>query len=276
MVERFLAAAVQLNSGEDKAANVAAATRSIESAADEAAKLIALPEMFTCYGRRELMLAAAEPIPGPTSAHLAALAARLNVTLVAGSLPEATAQTDKVYNTSLVIGPDGALLAQYRKIHLFDVDLPGRVSVCESNWSLPGSSLSVANTPCGWIGQAICYDLRFPELFRELSTRHMDLLVVPSAFTLATGRDHWELLIRARAVENQVFVIAPNQSGAHPGGLASFGHSMIVDPWGTPLAIAAEGDGFALAEIDLARQAEIRRSLPALAHRRLPFDDASS
>ncbi|MBX3415542.1 MAG: carbon-nitrogen hydrolase family protein [Pirellulales bacterium] len=271
MDERFLAAAVQLNSREDKAANVAAAQHWIEAAAAAGARLIALPEMFTCYGRREAMLAAAEPIPGPTSELLAALAERLRITLIGGSLPEAASQPGKVFNTSLVFGPEGTLLARYRKIHLFDVDLPGRVTVCESNWSLPGDSIATCPTPCGTLGQAICYDLRFPELFRELSARQVELIVVPSAFTRATGRDHWELLIRARAVENQAFLIAPNQVGHHAPGLESYGHSLIVDPWGTPLAVAADEPGLAVAEIDRARLAEIRRNLPALAHRRLPF-----
>jgi deaminated glutathione amidase len=234
------------------------------------AQLVALPEMFNCYGRPEAMLAAAELIPGPTSERMSALAARLHITLVAGSMPEQSDRADRVYNTSLLFGPDGSLLASYRKVHLFDVDLPERVSVRESSWSLPGDSFSVAATPCGRLGQAICYDLRFPELFRELAARDMEILVVPSAFTLATGRDHWELLVRARALENQVFVVAPNQFGTHAPGLMSYGRSLIVDPWGTPLATAADGEGLAVAEIDLARLADIRRQLPALSHRRLP------
>lgn len=275
MNERYLAAAVQLNSRDDRAANLAAAEHWIETAAQQGAQLVALPEMFTCFGSPAAILSAAELIPGPTSARLSALAARLRITLVAGSFPEQSERADRIYNTSLLFGPDGALLSTYRKVHLFDVDLPGRVTVRESDWCLPGEALSVTATPCGRVGVAICYDLRFPELFRALASSDMDVLVLPAAFTQTTGRDHWELLVRARAVENQVFVVAPNQCGANGAGQVSFGHSMIVDPWGTPLATAADGAGLALAEIDFVRMADIRRQLPALTHRRLTGDRAA-
>lgn len=271
MDERFLAAVVQLNSRDDKGANLASAEHWIETAAARGARLVALPEMFNCYGRPADMLAAAEPIDGATCRRMSALAARLQITLVAGSMPEQSDRHDRVYNTSLLFGPDGSLLATYRKIHLFDVDLPGRVAQRESSWSLPGDALAVTHTACARVAQAICYDLRFPELFRELSARGMEILVVPSAFTLTTGRDHWELLLRARAVENQVFVLAPAQYGTHAPGQTSFGRSSIIDPWGTPLAVAADGEGLAMAEIDLARLAEIRRQLPVLTHRRIPL-----
>jgi len=263
----YLAAAVQLNSREDCAANLAAATRWCEEAARRGASLVALPETFTCLGRPEAMLAAAEEIPGATSEALGRLAARLGVTLLAGSLPERAGE-GRAYNTSLLFDPQGRLLARYRKRHLFDVDLPGRVTHRESQWFAAGDDVATVDTPCGKLGLAICYDLRFPEHFRRLADAGAEVIAIPSAFTLATGRDHWEVLLRARAIENQAFVIAPNQFGQHTPALTSFGRSTIIDPWGTPLAIAADGEGLALAEINPQRLAEIRGQLPALRHRR--------
>ncbi len=269
MTATYLAAAVQMTSGEDTAANLQTATGLIEQAAAAGASLVALPEMFACLGRFEAMVASAEEVPGgPTSEALCQLARRLKITLVAGSIAEKSSREGKIHNTSLLIGPDGAVLARYRKMHLFDVDLPGQVSMIESRWMIPGDETAVTPTPLGCIAQAICYDLRFPELFRQLADRGAEVICVPSAFTLPTGRDHWEILLRARAIENQAFVVAPNQFGRHTAQLTTYGRSMIVDPWGTPLAIAADGVGLAIAEIDLARMAEIRERLPALRHRR--------
>lgn len=263
---KYLAAAVQLNSREDRAANLAAARRWAEAAARRGAALVALPEMFSCLGRPEAMLEAAEEIPGPTSDDLAHLARRLGVTLVGGSIAE-RAPEGRAYNTSLLFGPDGGLLARYRKRHLFDIDLPGRVTNQESRWFAHGNAIVVAETPVGKLGLAICYDLRFPEHFRRLADAGAEAIAIPSAFTLATGRDHWEVLLRARAIENQTFVVAPNQFGQHTPALTSFGRSTIVDPWGTLLAVAADGEGLAVAEIDFERLAEIRAQLPALRHR---------
>jgi deaminated glutathione amidase len=268
MADVYRAAAVQMSSGEDTAANLLSATQWIEQAAAAGAHLVVLPEMFVCLGRVEAMLASAEGIPGPTSDALCQLARRLRITLVAGSFAERSPRPDKVYNTSLLIGPDGAILARYRKMHLFDVDLPGQVSLDESSWITAGDQTAATSTPQGCIGQAICYDLRFPELFRQLADAGADVICVPAAFTLPTGRDHWEVLVRARAIENQAFVVAANQFGRHTPQLTSYGRSMIVDPWGTPLAIGADGVGLAMADIDLTRMAEIRRRLPALEHRR--------
>jgi predicted amidohydrolase len=268
MLPKFRAAAVQTSSGEDKSRNLRTAFALVEQAAAAGAQLIALPEMFAFYGRPAQILAAAEEIPGPTSQALCDLARRLAVTLVAGSLCERSTQPAKGYNTSLIIGPDGTVLAQYRKRHLFDVQMAGQVSCRESSWLLAGEKICATSTDCGRIGLAICYDLRFPELFRELVDAGCELFCIPSAFTLATGRDHWEVLLRARAIENQAYVIAPNQFGQHTPGLTTYGHSMIIDPWGTVLATAADGEGVIMAEIDLARVVAVREQLPALVHRR--------
>lgn len=265
MTERYLAAAVQLNSREEVAVNMAAAIRWTEEAARRGARLVVLPELFNCLGRSEAMLRQAEEIPGATSDALRKLAARLGVTLLAGSICERSPAAGKAYNTSLLFAPDGKLLARYRKLHLFDVDLPGRVCYRESDWLLPGGDVVAVDTDLGRLGLSICYDIRFPELMR---LQQADVQLVASAFTFATGRDHWEVLLRARAIENQAFVVAANQFGEHTPQFITLGRSMIVDPWGTVLAVAADGEGLAMAEIDLARQAEIRRRLPALAHRR--------
>jgi predicted amidohydrolase len=200
---------------------------------------------------------------------MAALARRHGVTLLLGSLPEAIPGQARVYNTSVVLGPDGARLACYRKMHLFDIDIPGMPLLKESKAVAPGTELVVCETPQGPLGLSICYDLRFPELFRELARRGARLLAVPSAFTDRTGKDHWEVLLRARAIENLAYVVAPAQVGAHDRGRASHGHAMIVDPWGSILAQLADGEGVAVAEIDPERQERLRRELPALDHRRL-------
>jgi predicted amidohydrolase len=263
----FLAAAVQMNSGEDPAANLAVATRLVERAAARGATLVALPELFLCLGRPEVMLRHAEQVPGPTSDALAALARRLGITLVAGSLCEHGPEPTHGYNTSLLFGPDGRLLASYRKMHLFNIDLPGEVRYHESSWLLPGDRVVTAATPLGRLGLSICYDLRFPELYRRLADEGSDLLLVPSAFTLPTGRDHWQVLLRARAIENQAYVIAPNQHGPHGPHLTTYGRSMIVDPWGTELAIAPDGPGVIVAEIDPDHLASVRDRLPALRNR---------
>lgn len=265
MPDRYLAAAVQLNSREDRVANMAAATRWAEEAARRRASLIVWPELYHCLGRAAEMLRHAEPIPGPTSDACGRLAARLGVTLLAGSICESSSIEGKAYNSSLMFGPDGQLLATYRKQHLFDVDLPGKVCYQESAWLLPGNETVSIETELGKIGLSICYDLRFPELYRELAA---EVLLVPAAFTLPTGRDHWEVLLRARAIENQAYVVAANQFGEHTPQLTTYGRSLVTDPWGTVLAVAADGEGFALAEIDLGRLKEIRARLPALAHRR--------
>jgi predicted amidohydrolase len=269
MSQRFLAAAIQLGASSDKDANIAAAARLARTAAERGASLIVLPEVFFWRGAREDERAAAEPIPGPTTARLAALAAELRVHLVGGSLLEAAPGTAKAYNTCTVFDPRGRLLATYRKVHLFDVDIPGHVCVRESDTRAPGSEPVTVATELGRLGLSICYDLRFPELYRQLGAAGAEIICVPSAFTFATGAHHWEILLRARAIENQVYVVAPNQIGRGASGVMDYGHSLIVDPWGTPIARASNQDTVVLAEIDRDYLARVRRELPCLAHRTL-------
>lgn len=269
MATRFLAAAIQLCAGSDKDANFALAERLGRSAAGRGATLLVLPEVFSWRGPRDQELAAAETIPGPTTDRLAALARELDVFLVGGSILERAPNETRVYNTCTVFSPHAGLIACYRKIHLFDVDLTGHLTIRESDTRLRGSQVAVVKTELATLGLAICYDLRFPELFRRLTKGGAQVVCLPSAFTFPTGAAHWEILVRARAIENQVYIVAPNQHGRSPSGYQDYGHSMIVDPWGTPLARAAEGDGFVTAEIDLDYLARVRRELPCLEHRTL-------
>jgi predicted amidohydrolase len=260
------AAAVQLNSSGDKDANLAAAERQVRAAAADGAELVALPEKWNLLVAGEELRAAAEPLDGPSLGAARAWARELGIHLLAGSVGERAGQGERAFNTSVLIGPDGEDIAAYRKLHMFDVDAGG-VSYRESADEQPGEEIVTA--PLGGLiaGLTICYDLRFPELFRILALRGARLIGVPSAFTTATGRDHWEVLLRARAIENQAFFLAPNQCGQAPPHYDSFGHSMIVDPWGTVLAVAPDGEGFAAAELDLAAQDRVRASLPSLANR---------
>jgi predicted amidohydrolase len=260
------AAAVQLNSTNDKARNLATAERLVWAAAADGAELVALPEKWNLLAAGEELLAGAEPLDGPSLTAARGWARALGIHLLAGSIAE-RGEGEKASNTSVLIGPDGEDLATYRKIHMFDVDAGG-VSYRESEHEQPGEE--VVTAPLGDLiaGLSICYDLRFPELFRILALRGARFLLVPSAFTTATGRDHWEVLLRARAIENQAFVLAPNQVGTAPPHFDSFGHSAIVDPWGTMLATAPKGECFIAADLDLAAQEQVRESLPSLINRR--------
>lgn len=269
MTQPLTAAVVQLSSGADRAANLEVAETQIRAARAGGAKLVALPELFTCWGPPELMAAAAEPLDGPTGDRLGTLAAELELVLVAGSFAERIPGEARYANTCVVWGPRGERLAVYRKLHLFDVDLPGQAVYRESAQVLPGSDVVVVDTPLGRLGLAICYDLRFPELFRRLSRAGALVFVVPSAFTRATGEAHWELLARARAVENLCYLLAPNQVGRLSPTLEAYGHSLVIDPWGQVLARLESGVGWVAAPLDFSRQSELRRRLPALAHRRL-------
>jgi predicted amidohydrolase len=266
----LVAAAIQMNSTEDKQGNLATATRLVEQAARAGADLVCLPEMFNCLGRFENVVAQAEPVPGPTCAAMSQLARRLRIRLAAGSICERSPAPDKGYNTSLVFDERGETIATYRKIHLFDFEAPGEVTYTESRFILAGDQpVDVALADCH-LGLSTCYDLRFPELYRRLATAGADVLLAPAAFTLPTGRCHWELLLRARAVENQAFVVAPNQCGRHSAELVTYGHAAIVDPWGEVLAMAGgEREEVIIAELKAERLAEIRQRLPALSHRRL-------
>jgi predicted amidohydrolase len=259
------AAAVQLNSNGDKARNLAAAERLVCAAAAAGATLVALPEKWNLLASGEELLAGAEALDGPSLTAARGWARELGIHLLAGSIAERG--EEKAANTSVLIGPDGVDVAVYRKVHMFDVDAGG-VSYRESEHERPGSEIVTAAVGEAVLGLSVCYDLRFPELFRILAVRDARILAVPSAFTRATGRDHWEVLLRARAIENQAFVLAPNQVGEAPPHFDSFGHSAIVDPWGELLAVAPEGECFVVAELDFTAQDRIREQLPALANRR--------
>ena len=227
-----------------------------------------LPEKWAVLGTPEETAAGAEPFDGPALAWARATARELGIDLVAGSIAERVPDRDKGSNTSAHFGPDGELRATYRKLHMFDVEVGGR-SYRESDHEEPGDEIVVSETAGGVeLGLTVCYDLRFPELYRILAVRGARIFTVPAAFTLATTREHWEVLLRARAIEDQAFVVAANQFGEHAPGLRSGGRSMIVDPWGIVLAQAPDSETYVLAELDLDRQAGIRRSLPSLANRR--------
>jgi predicted amidohydrolase len=264
-------AAVQLNSTVDMAANVARARGFIEAAARHGAQLVALPEHFACLGAEAAIQAAAQSLDGPLVTEFRSLAATWGIFLLLGSFPELPAAGPPPYNTSVLIGPDGAILAAYRKMHLFDIDLPGKPPYRESHFTRPGDGPAAAPLPgTPWVaGLSICYDLRFPELFRALTDQGANLLMTPAAFTATTGRDHWEVLLRARAVENQAYVIAPAQWGQHAPGRHSYGRALIIDPWGLILAQAPDGEGLIFAELAPARLAEVRRNMPCLKHRRI-------
>lgn len=266
---KFIAAAVQMRAADDKAANLAEAERWVRQAARQGARLVVLPEVFIWRGDKKLERNVAEPIPGPTSRILATLARELNIYLLGGSVLEEIPASPKAYNTSLLFDPLGSLLASYRKIHLFDVDLANGVSLRESATRAPGADVVVAQTELGTMGLSVCYDLRFPELYRGLAHQGAQLIFVPSAFTAFTGQAHWQTLLCARAIENQCYVIAADQFGKSANSFECHGHSMIVDPWGTILAELADGAGVVSAEIDLDRLAQVRAELPALSHRRL-------
>jgi predicted amidohydrolase len=264
----MLAAAVQLNANEDKARNLATADRLTRAAASRGAALVVLPEKWSQLGSTEAMAAGAEQLDGPALGWARETARELAIDLVAGSIVEREPGHDKCFNTSVHVGPDGEIKAVYRKIHLFDVEVAGTV-YRESELEDPGEEIVVSDTADGvQLGLSVCYDLRFPELYRILAVRGARVLAIPAAFTLATTRDHWVPLVRARAIENQAFVVAANQIGPHPPDHRSGGRSLIVDPWGVVLAQAPDEETAIVAELDLERQEEIRAKLPSLANRR--------
>jgi deaminated glutathione amidase len=260
-------AAVQLNSTGDKGRNLSAAERLVRAAAADGAELVALPEKWNLLAAGEELAAGAEPLDGPSLTAARAWARELGVHLLAGSIAERAREGERAFNTSVLIGPDGEDLAAYRKIHMFDVEAGG-VAYRESEHEQPGEEVVSAAVGGVELGLTVCYDLRFPELYRILAVRGARVLAVPSAFTAATGRDHWEVLLRARAIENQAFVLAPNQVGEAPPHYSSHGRSAIVDPWGVVLATAPDEECFVAAELDLGAQERIRERLPALANRR--------
>ena len=262
------AGAIQLNSTGDFEANLESADRLVRAAARDGASLVVLPEKWSALGTPEQTAAGAQPLDGPALRWARDVARELQVDLVAGSIAERVDGRDKGANTCVHIGPDGTDRAVYRKMHMFDVEVAGTV-YRESEHEEPGDELVVSRAAGDVeVGLAVCYDLRFPELFRILAVRGARVLALPAAFTLATTRDHWEVLVRARAIENQAFVVAANQAGEHAPGLRSGGRSMIVDPWGVVLAQAADAETHVVADLDLEAQARVRRTLPSLANRR--------
>ena len=264
---RLTVGLVQLNSQHDRAANLAAIDDLVARAAGRGARFVMLPEHAPYLGPQAGYQAGAESIPGPTSDHYAALARQHGIYLHAGSMVEQTDSPGKYANTTLVFDPAGTIIAKYRKIHLYDVEIPGRVSSRESDSVAPGDEIVTVEIEGITFGLAICYDLRFPELFRLLALKGAEVLVNPAAFTLYTGRDHWEVLLRARAIENQAWMLAAAQWGkSEPNGVC-YGRSLIADPWGTVVAQAADGVGIVVAEIDTAAVTQQRTELPSLANR---------
>jgi deaminated glutathione amidase len=260
---------VQINSRSDKEANLRRAEELIDEAAARGARLIALPEYVSYLGPREGNAENAETIPGPTTERFAAKARQHDVYILGGSIVEQSDVPDKFYNTSTLINPAGDIVAVYRKIHLFDIDITGNVSANESSTILPGEDVVTAEVDGHTVGLTICYDLRFPELYRLLALDGAEILFVPAAFTMFTGKDHWHMLLRARAVENQCFVVAPGQFGAHePNNAQCYGHSIVVDPWGTILADAPDKEGVVTADLDFEYLNKIRAQVPSLANRR--------
>lgn len=262
------AGAVQLNSTEDTDRNLERADRLVREAAARGAELVVLPEKWSVLGSGEQLSAGAQELDGPAVSWARATARELGIDLVAGSIVERAPGRDKTFNTSVHVGTDGEPRAVYRKLHMFDVEVDG-MEYNESAHEQPGEEIVVSELADGTkLGLSVCYDIRFPELYRLLALQGAEVVSVPSAFTLATTRDHWEVLLRARAVENQCFVVAPNQIGVHPGGYRSGGRSMIVDPWGLVLASAPDLETVIVAELDGAVLRDVRRRLPSLTHRR--------
>jgi predicted amidohydrolase len=263
-----LAAAVQLTSTADRDRNLATADRLTRAAAAAGARLVVLPEKWAVLGTPEETAAGAEPFDGPALTWARGAARELGIDLVAGSIAERVPGREKGSNTSVHIGPDGEVRATYRKLHMFDVEVGGR-TYRESEHEDPGDEIVLSTAADGTeLGLTVCYDLRFPELYRILAVRGARVLTVPAAFTLATTREHWEVLLRARAIEDQCYVVAANQIGEHAPGIRSGGRSMIVDPWGVVLAQAPDAETFVTAELDLDRLEDIRRRVPSLANRR--------
>lgn len=267
MAPPLIAAAIQMNSQADKQANLQRADLLVRQAAADGANLILLPEKFNLLGNTKDYFAGAESLDGRTITWAAELASELKVDLIAGSIVERVEGAEKLANTCVHVGPDGEPKAVYRKIHMFDVEVGGQV-YRESDHEDRGEVIVTSEAAGHSVGLTVCYDLRFPELYRILAIRGAEIVTVPAAFTYVTGEAHWELLLRARAVENQVFVVAANQFGIHDGDRRSYGNSMIIDPWGEVLARASDDAEAAIAApLDFAAQADIRDKLPSLANR---------
>ncbi|HWP09759.1 MAG TPA: carbon-nitrogen hydrolase family protein [Polyangiaceae bacterium] len=269
---RSTVAAVQLSSQADVAENLRTVSRVVKEAAARGASLVLLPENFAFMGDEQTRATHAETLgdaTAPIQSALAALAREHRIHLVAGGMPERSDDAARPFNTALAFEPSGALVASYRKIHLFDVELADGSSYKESRGNTPGERPVVLDAAGFRLGLSICYDLRFPELYRELTREGAEVLLVPAAFTLHTGKDHWHVLLRARAIEAQCYVVAAAQWGKHPLGRVTYGHALVADPWGTVVAEASDGPGFALADLVSTRLDDVRQSLPSLKHQRL-------
>lgn len=266
----LVVAALQLNSQADPVENLERCASLVERAKRRGAELVLLPENFAFFGAEAEKRQVAEPLStSRVASSLRRMARENSISIVGGGFPEQTSDPRRPHNTLLLVGADGTDLAVYRKIHLFDVELGAAGSYSESDATSAGQDVAVAEVGGFKLGLSICYDLRFPELYRALSSQGAEVLLVPAAFTLHTGKDHWHVLLRARAIEAQAFVVAAAQQGAHPGGRHTYGHSLVVDPWGTVIAEASDGVGLVTATLERSRLEAVRRSLPSLAHRRL-------
>jgi predicted amidohydrolase len=267
------AAVVQLQSRQNVPENLAACAAAVRDAAAYGAQLCVLPENFAFMGPERGKLAMAETVdagsPGPVLGRMIEVARAHRLHLVLGGFPERGPAPDRCFNAALLLAPDGSILGHYRKMHLFDVAIPGRATYRESEVFAPGAGPVTVATPLGAIGLSVCYDLRFPELYRAEVAAGARILAVPAAFTAHTGKDHWHPLCRARAIENQCFVLAAGQYGVHDEHRVTYGHSLIVDPWGVVLAEVGDHPGLAVADLDLDYLERVRTELPCLAHRRL-------
>ncbi len=267
-MQSYLAAAIQMTSSPDLDKNLAHAEDLIDLAVRQGAELVGLPENFPFLGTDDEKAAQAERIGQASEKFLQTMAQRYQITLLGGGFPMPTPD-GKVYNTAQLVGPDGRVLTQYQKVHLFDVNVPDGNTYCESKTVVAGKDLpTVYDSPqFGKLGLSVCYDVRFPELYRHLSHAGAEVLFVPAAFTAFTGKDHWQVLLQARAIENTCYVIAPAQTGKHYSLRHTHGHAMIIDPWGVVLADAGDQPGVAIAQIDPSRLTQVRRQMPSLQHR---------
>lgn len=266
MAKNIKVAAVQLTANENKDRNINLALGSVEKAIDKGAELIVIPEMFNCYTLPEIMVENAETVPGHTTDIFAKIAKDKGVYIICGIYEKAG--ENKAYNTSVAIGPNGNVIDTYSKTHLFDINVPGSVTYFESEKVEPGNKITNFPVKDFTCGMTVCYDLRFPELFRIMTLEGATVVAMPCAFTHATGKFHWEYLLKARAIENQIFVIAANQIGKHPNNIVSHGNSMIIDPWGRELAHANENDDLIIAELDFEMQNKVREEMPLFKQRR--------
>ena len=268
MGHRMRVGLVQINTQADKEANLRRAEELIDEAVARGARFVILPEYVSFLGPREQHEEVAESIPGPTTERFAAKARQHGIWLHCGSFHERSDTPGMYYNTSVVLDPSGEIIGKYRKIHLFDIDLTGNVTANESSTILPGDEVVTVDIDGHTVGLSICYDLRFPELYRLLALAGAEVLLVPAAFTMFTGKDHWHVLLRARAIENQTWVLAPGQFGPHEPNAQCYGHSVVIDPWGTVVADAPNGEGIVVADLDFDALRKIRAQLPSLANRR--------